>query len=196
MDNRVILASASPRRRELLEQIGIEFEIGVSNQEELYVSTKPSEIVKELASQKAHNVASEIQRELKNTIIIGADTIVVLDDQILGKPKDEEDACHMLRNLQGSCHQVFTGTAILFYDEKGMLTVDTHAEETRVFVHEMDESEIKGYVKTGEPMDKAGAYGIQGRFAAYIDKIEGDYYNVVGLPVAYVYQQIKRRMGK
>lgn len=194
MDKRVILASASPRRRELLEQIGIVFETGVSDQEERYVSTKPSEIVKELASQKARNVASEIQGELKNTIIIGADTIVVLDNQILGKPKDEEDACQMLRNLQGNCHQVFTGTAILSYDEKGVLTVDTHAEETKVFVHEMKESEIKSYVKTGEPMDKAGAYGIQGRFAAYIEKIEGDYYNVVGLPVSYVYQQIKREM--
>ncbi len=196
MDKRVILASASPRRRELLEQIGIVFETGVSDQEERYVSTKPSEIVKELASQKARNVASEIKGELKNTIIIGADTIVVLDNQILGKPKDEEDACQMLRNLQGNCHQVFTGTAILSYDEKGALTVDTHAEETKVFVHEMKESEIKSYVKTGEPMDKAGAYGIQGRFAAYIEKIEGDYYNVVGLPVSYVYQKIKREMGE
>ncbi len=196
MDKKVILASSSPRRRELLEQIGMVFEIKVSNQEERYVSNKPSEIVKELASQKANNVASEMQEALKNTIIIGADTIVALDNQILGKPKDEEEACQMLRNLQGNCHQVFTGTAILFYDENGALTVDTHAEETKVFVHEMDEREIKAYVKTGEPMDKAGAYGIQGRFAAYIEKIEGDYYNVVGLPVSYVYQQIKSKMGE
>ncbi len=195
MDKRVILASASPRRRELLEQIGIDFEIGISNQEELYVSTKPSEIVKELASQKAHNVAAKIQGELENVIIIGADTIVVLDNQILGKPKDEEEACQMLFRLQGKPHQVFTGTAILSYDEKGMLTVNTHAEETKVFVHEMDESEINGYIQTGEPMDKAGAYGIQGKFAAYIDKIEGDYYNVVGLPISYIYQQMKHYMG-
>ncbi len=195
MNKRVILASASPRRRELLEQIGIAFETGVSNQEETYISTRPSDIVKELSSQKAYNVASEIKEELKNTILIGADTVVVFQNEILGKPKDEEEAYQMLSNLQGNVHQVFTGTTILSYDDKGKLTEDQHATETKVFVHEMNELEIKSYIQTGEPMDKAGAYGIQGRFAAYIDKIEGDYYNVVGLPISYVYQQIKKKMG-
>lgn len=192
MDKRIILASGSPRRRELLEQIGITFEIAVSNQEEKYVSTKPYDIVKELAYQKAKNVASEVKQKLNNTMIIGADTIVVQDNEILGKPKDKEDAYRMLSNLQGRVHQVFTGTAILSYDQEGKLTVDTHAVETKVFVHAMNAEEIKDYIDTGEPMDKAGSYGIQGRFAAYIDKIEGDYYNVVGLPVSYIYQQIKK----
>lgn len=192
MNKRIILASGSPRRRELLEQIGITFEIAVSNQEEKYVSTKPYDIVKELAYQKAKNVASEVKHELNNTIIIGADTIVVQDDEILGKPKDKEDAYRMLSNLQGRVHQVFTGTAILSYDQEGKLTVDTHAVETKVFVHAMNTDEMKDYIDTGEPMDKAGSYGIQGRFAAYIDKIEGDYYNVVGLPVSYIYQQLKK----
>ncbi len=195
MDKRIILASGSPRRRELLEQIGIEFEIAVSNKEEKYTKTKPADIVKELAYQKAENVASDQKEELKNTIIIGADTIVVQDDEILGKPRDKEDAYRMLQNIQGREHQVFTGTAVISYDKNGTESVSIHAVETKVFVNTMDPDEIKGYIETGEPMDKAGAYGIQGRFAAYIDKIEGDYYNVVGLPVSYVYQQIKKIQG-
>lgn len=194
MKKRVILASASPRRRELLEKIGISFETRISTQEERYVSTIPSDIVKELALQKAHNVACEMKDDLENVIILGADTVVVFDGKILGKPKDEEDAYDMLSNLQGKMHQVFTGTAILSYDEKGNLTIEQQAVETKVFVHKMDEREIRSYIQTGEPKDKAGGYGIQGRFAAYIDKIEGDYYNVVGLPVSYIYQQMKHKM--
>ena len=97
----------------------------------------------------------------------------------------------MLTNLQGRAHQVFTGTAILSYDETGERLVQNQASETKVYVHEMNRDEILSYIKSGEPMDKAGAYGIQGAFAAYIDRIEGDYYNVVGLPVSYLYQQLK-----
>lgn len=190
---KIILGSASPRRRELMAQIGLEFEVAVSKKEECYESTIPEEIVKELALMKAGNVASELaaKYELKDIIIIGADTIVALDDQILGKPKDEEEAFEMLTNLQGRAHQVFTGTAILSYDESGERLVQNHAAETKVYVHEMDQDEILTYIRSGEPMDKAGAYGIQGAFAAYIDRIEGDYYNVVGLPVSYLYQQLK-----
>lgn len=190
---KIILGSASPRRRELMAQIGLEFEVAVSNKEEYYESTIPEEIVKELALMKAENVASElgVKCELKNMVVIGADTIVALDDQILGKPRDEEEAFEMLTNLQGRAHQVFTGTAILSYDETGERLVRNQASETKVYVHEMDRDEILSYIKSGEPMDKAGAYGIQGAFAAYIDRIEGDYYNVVGLPVSYLYQQLK-----
>ncbi len=190
---KIILGSASPRRRELMAQIGLEFEVVVSNKEEYYESTIPEEIVKELALMKAENVTSELEakRQLKDMVIIGADTIVVLDDQILGKPRDEEEAFEMLTNLQGRAHQVFTGTAILSYDETGERLVQNQASETKVYVHEMNRDEILSYIKSGEPMDKAGAYGIQGAFAAYIDRIEGDYYNVVGLPVSYLYQHLK-----
>nr|WP_330405918.1 Maf family protein [Faecalicatena contorta] len=188
---RIILGSASPRRRELMEQIGLEFEVVVSHKEEYYESVLPEEIVKELSLMKAENVASEL--ETKDMIVIGADTIVVLDGRILGKPKDEDDAFYMLKNLQGRAHEVYTGVTILNFDGNGARQVCSHAVRTTVYVHDMDEEEIWRYIKSKEPMDKAGAYGIQGRFAAYIDKIEGDYYNVVGLPISYIYQQIKGR---
>lgn len=191
---KIILGSASPRRRELLSQIGLEFEVVISHKEECYKSTVPEEIVKELALMKAENAASELEDRggLNDTVVIGADTIVVLDHQILGKPKNEKDAYQMLINLQGRVHQVYTGAAILDFGHDGKRNVCVHAVETKVYVHEMDRQEILSYINTGEPMDKAGAYGIQGKFAAYIDKIEGDYYNVVGLPVSYVYQQLKK----
>lgn len=190
MTKRVILGSASPRRRELLAQIGINFDVLVSGGEERYTSTEPEEIVKELALAKAENVSAVLE-EKESCLVIGADTIVVLDGEILGKPKDEEDAFRMLKSLQGRAHQVYTGTALLDYDTEGTKNVIRHAERTEVFVHAMTDAEIRQYISTGEPMDKAGGYGIQGRFAAYIDRIEGDYYNVVGLPVAYLYQQLK-----
>lgn len=188
---KIILGSASPRRRELLAQIGVEFTVTVSHKEEYYESTAPEDIVKELALMKAKNAASETE-DLKDTVVIGADTVVVLDDRILGKPKDEEDAFEMLHSLQGRAHQVFTGTALLIYDEHGDERIVSHAVKTDVYVHEMDDEEIRAYIESKEPMDKAGAYGIQGGFAAYIDKIEGDYYNVVGLPVSYLYQELKK----
>ena len=191
---RIVLASASPRRKELLEQIGIEFEIAVSKGEEKYNSTVPEEIVKELALGKAENVAADLVNARRDLVIIGADTIVVQDGEILGKPEDEEHAFRMLQSLRGREHQVYTGVALLEYTEDGTKRVVSHAEETKVFVHAMEDEEIRRYISTGEPMDKAGAYGIQGRFAAYIDRIEGDYYNVVGLPVAYLYQQLKQNL--
>lgn len=213
MKKRVILGSASPRRKELLEQIGMEFEIVVSDAEEYYESILPEEIVKELAVKKAENVAEELmrredeykkvtsagsaeacKRNLQNVLIIGADTIVVRDGEILGKPSDEEAAFHMLKSLQGRMHQVYTGVALLDFDGDGKRYTINHAEETRVYVHEMTDEEIHGYIAVGESMDKAGAYGIQGKFAAYIDRIEGDFYNVVGMPTAYLYQAVKRRL--
>ncbi len=210
MKKRIILGSASPRRRELLEQIGIEFEIVVSDAREHYKSTRPEEIVRELALMKAEHVAKEVERREKeraeqasiprletgevhlcNVVILGADTIVVRDGQILGKPSDEEEAFSMLKSLQGRMHQVYTGVAVLNFDGSGSLRTISHAEETKVYVHEMTDEEIRRYIAAGESMDKAGAYGVQGRFAAFIDRIEGDYYNVVGLPVAYLYHTVK-----
>ena len=113
------------------------------------------------------------------------------EEQILGKPKDEQEAFEMIRSLQGDTHQVYTGVAVLDFDENGEKTVISHAVETKVSVNPMSTEEIQKYIESKEPMDKAGAYGIQGRFSAFIEKIEGDYFNVVGLPVSYVYQVLK-----
>ena len=192
----IILGSASPRRRELLAQIGADFEVRVSNKEEIYHSNVPEEIVKELALMKAENVAEELAEEnpagaVKSTVVIGADTIVVLDGKILGKPADEADAVQMLSSLQGRRHDVYTGVAVLDYDENGEKRVYNYPVGTAVYVNEMTEEEIRAYVETKDPLDKAGAYGIQGRFAAHIDRIEGDYYNVVGLPVSRVYRTLR-----
>ena len=192
----IILGSASPRRRELLAQIGADFEVRVSNKEEIYHSNVPEEIVKELALMKAENVAEELAEEnpagaVKSTVVIGADTIVVLDGKILGKPADEADAVRMLSSLQGCRHDVYTGVAVLDYDENGEKRVYNYPVGTAVYVNEMTEEEIRAYVETKDPLDKAGAYGIQGRFAAHIDRIEGEYYNVVGLPVSRVYRTLR-----
>lgn len=189
---KVILASGSPRRRELLAQIGIEFDVRVSEQEEIYHSTVPEEIVKELALLKAEHVAENMQEEERaGKVIIGADTVVVQDGRILGKPQGEEDAFRMLKKLQGRSHEVYTGTALLYFEGKEKKTVN-RAVKTNVYVDAMTEKEIQAYIASGEPMDKAGAYGIQGKFAAFIERIEGDYYNVVGLPVSFVYQCLKQ----
>ena len=188
----IILASASPRRRELLKQIGIEFEVIAGNAKEIYSSAEPVEIVKELALLKASDIADRLHvRQGEEYIVLGADTIVVNEDQIMGKPADEEDAFSMISSLSGKKHQVYTGIAFIKITGDGSRSVITHAEKTDVFVRQMSSEEIRAYIATGEPSDKAGAYGIQGRFAAFIDRIEGDYYNVVGLPAAYVYRTLK-----
>lgn len=201
MKKRIILGSASPRRRELLSQIGVEFEVRVSDKEEIYKSSIPEEIVKELSLMKAENVALDLLENIadgsiKDTVVIGADTIVVLDDEILGKPSDEEDAVCMLTRLQGREHWVYTGVAVLDFGPDGEKTVINYPVGTKVYVNAMTEDEIRAYVATKDPLDKAGAYGIQGRFAAYIDRIDGDYYNVVGLPVSRVYRTLRECGGQ
>lgn len=183
---RIILASASPRRKELLEQIGLTFEVTVSNVPEVITKSEPSEVVEELSVQKA-KAAAQAQMKEGAAIVIGADTIVCQDGKIMGKPKDKEDAAKMLKRLAGNTHSVFTGVTVI---EDGV-TVRTFSCETKVRVYPMTEQEIWDYIETGEPMDKAGAYGIQGRFAAWIEGIEGDYNNVVGLPVSALWQVLK-----
>lgn len=189
---RIILASASPRRRELLARAGYEFEIKVSHKEETYTSETPDEIVKELALLKAKDIAE--QNDAKNMIVIGADTVVAYDGAILGKPKSKEDAFEMIKGFQGDKHQVYTGVAILHYDEDGKETIVNHAVKTDVYVNAMTDEEIWKYIKSDHVMDKAGSYGIQSGFAVYIEKIEGDYFNVVGLPISYLYEQLKQMM--
>lgn len=188
---KIILASASPRRRELLHQVGIWPEIVPSHVEERITKTQPDQVVMELSAQKAEDVASGLERKKdEGIVVIGSDTVVAVDGQILGKPHDESDAIRMIELLQGRVHQVYTGVTMIFTDSGERVTF---AEKTDVHVYPMNRDQIEGYVATGEPMDKAGAYGIQGYFAAYIEGISGDYNNVVGLPVGRVCQELYKR---
>lgn len=180
---KIVLASGSPRRKELLTQIGITFEIQKAEGEEVITSDVPAEVVKELSMQKACEVAGKCDGD----VVIGADTVVAANGQILGKPKDEEDAMRMLRLLQGKSHEVLTGVTVLLREPQKTISF---VEVTRVHVFPMTEAQMNAYVKSGDPMDKAGAYGIQGKFAAYVSGIEGDYNNVVGLPVGRLYQEV------
>ena len=187
---KIILASASPRRRELMEQAGYEFEIQVSHKEETYISETPAEIVKELALLKAKDIAEQnVQQDL---IVIGADTVVAYEGKILGKPKSREDAFEMIQGFQGDKHQVYTGVAILHYGQDGQEDVINHAVKTDVYVNTMTEEEIWRYIDSDNVMDKAGSYGIQSGFAIHIEKIEGDYFNVVGLPISYIYEELRK----
>lgn len=186
---KIILASASPRRRELMAQAGYEFEVQVSHKEETYSSETPDEIVKELALLKARDIAE--QNAVEDLVVIGADTVVAYQGAILGKPKSKEDAFAMIQSFQGDKHQVYTGVAILSYDEEGNETVVNHAVKTDVYVNSMTDEEIWKYIESDNVMDKAGSYGIQSGFAIHIEKIEGDYFNVVGLPISYIYNILK-----
>jgi septum formation protein len=185
----IILASASPRRKELLQQIGIDFSVVSSNAEEIITQTEPGLIVEELSRLKAEAVCrtSLNQEELQKSTVIGADTIVYYNGEVLGKPKDEKDAKRMLEQLSGNVHQVYTGVTLILNQ-----THLSFYEKTDVCVYEMTTQEIMDYIATGEPMDKAGAYGIQGKFAAFIKYIDGDYNNVVGLPVARLYHELRK----
>ncbi|MCH1983906.1 Maf family protein [Ruminococcus sp. OA3] len=185
----IILASKSPRRKELLSQIGMTFTVIPACGEERIQTTDPVEAVKELSLQKAREIG--VQQD-SDVLIIGADTIVVHEGQILGKPSSPQDAAVMLSMLQGRTHSVFTGVTLLCGPGDSRTAV-TFAEETRVTFYPMSNDEIQWYIRTGEPLDKAGAYGIQGLAAVFVRSIEGDYQNVVGLPVARLYQEMKRR---
>ena len=193
-NRRIILASASPRRRELMAMAGYEFEIKVSHKEEKYVSTEPSEIVKELALLKAEDIAEQETVFLngEELVVIGADTVVAHAGKILGKPKSKEDAFCMIKGFQGDKHQVYTGVAILKYDGDGKKTIVNEAVKTDVYVNPMTDEEIWKYIESDNVMDKAGSYGIQSGFAIHIEKIEGDYFNVVGLPISFIYEVLKK----
>lgn len=188
-DYRVVLASASPRRRELLEQVGIEPDIRPSRMEERAKEKKPDMVVMELSRRKAEEIASGC---CKGTMVIGADTVVAVGGEILGKPGTPMRAYEMLEKIQGRTHQVYTGVTVLLCQGEERHHGITFAERTDVHVYPMTPEEMKEYAQCEEPLDKAGAYGIQGRFAAYIRGIDGDYTNVVGLPVGRLYQEIKR----
>lgn len=195
---RVVLASASPRRRDLLRQIGFDPEIMPSRVDENASAERPGEMVMELSRQKASDVADRLCLEQgarghkarsANAVVIGADTVVSIGGRILGKPHDRGEAFCMLKSLQGNRHAVYTGVTLIYGK-----TVKTFAEETQVVVYPMTDEEIDGYIDCGESMDKAGAYGIQGRFAAFIRGIEGSYTNVMGLPAGRLYQELRELM--
>lgn len=187
---KIILASASPRRREIMTQAGYEFEVMVSHKEEFYTSMKPDEIVKELALLKADDIANQINQ--KNVVIIGADTVVAYAGKILGKPKTKEEAFEMIHDFQRDKHQVYTGIAIIEFDENGNKKVTNEAVKTDVYVNGMSAEEIWAYIERDNVLDKAGSYGIQSGFACHIEKIEGDYFNVVGLPISRIYEVLKK----
>ena len=182
-----ILASASPRRKELLTQAGFQFEIIPSLAEETYTKTVPSEIVTELAAQKAADVFHRYKEE--NCVVIGADTIVVYRDEILGKPADKQEAYDMLSMLADRTHQVYTGVSLVI-SKKGQVHTRTFCESTDVTFCPICKEDLHAYVESGDPLDKAGAYGIQGPFAVHVKCIHGDYHNVVGLPLCRLYQEL------
>ena len=171
----IVLASASPRRRELLEMMGLEFEIVPAKDELDAEGLPPAEAVAKIALGKAMSVA---KLRAENDLVIAADTLVCLNGELLGKPKDEAEAFAMLKKLSGNEHQVYTGVAV----SQGDKSVSC-AEMTKVRFCRMSDEDIKNYIATFEPMDKAGAYGIQGKGAVFIEGIEGDYFNVMGLPL-------------
>ena len=191
MKFRIILASASPRRKELLEQVGVEFEIIPAVGEEIITDSRPQQAVLDLSAQKAAEVAAKVQED---AIILGADTVVAFGDKVLGKPKDEADAEQMLSLLSGKTHSVYTGVTIIV-KQSGESRSYSFYEETKVTMYTLSEQQIVSYIRTGEPMDKAGSYGIQGRGAVFIEKIQGDYNNVVGLPIARVVRKIEEVCG-
>lgn len=179
----IILASQSPRRRELMKLLGVDFRCISSDAEEnADGSLPPEEYVCLLSSQKAESVS----KNNPGITVIGADTVVVSRGKILGKPADENEAFQMLRALSGKCHQVYTGVCITNGKKK-----KTFFEKTDVYFLEISDEEIKEYIKTGEPMDKAGAYGIQGKACVFIEKIHGDYFNVVGFPLSRISRELK-----
>jgi len=182
---KIVLASKSPRKKELLKQFGIKFTVDVSNiEEKVNPKLEPKQVAKQLSLIKAKDVA----RRHEDAIIIAADTFVVLDNEIIGKPKSEGDAKKILKKLSNKPHLVMTGFTVI--DTKTGRTI-TKSVETKVYFKKLTTNEIDNYVKSGEPLDKAGAYGIQEKGAIFIEKIEGDYSNVIGLPIFKLMETLK-----
>ncbi len=182
----IILASVSPRRKELLEKAGIKFRVVDSHyQERLDLRLTPRQLVQKLSLEKA----KAVYQKFKQAIIIAADTLVVCDGKILGKPKDKKDAKKMLEFLSGKTHLILTGFTII--DGESNKTI-TKYEETKVYMRKISDQEISSYLETKEPYDKAGAYAIQEKGSIFIEKVEGDYLNAVGLPIFALTQELKK----
>jgi septum formation protein len=182
---RIILASASPRRKELLEKIGLKFEVEPSNYaEDLRSGLSPDELVRSISLEKAKAIASKH----KKAVVIAADTFIVFRGKIMGKPVTEAEARKMLMVLKGKPHSVITGFTILDTDKNKVLTKSV---ETVVHIKDLTSDEIEAYVKSGEPLDKAGAYAIQGLGSVIVERIEGDYFNIIGLPLSALAEGLK-----
>ena len=187
---KIILASQSPRRKEILSMITNNFEVSVSNAEEVIDKKLTNEEqVKHLAYIKAKAVFDET-KDLGNRIVIGSDTIVVKDEKIYGKPKNHDDAVNMLKDLKNAKHEVMTGLCIMI-EKNGEILEKLDIDITAVYINDLSEKEIEDWIATNEAYDKAGGYAIQGKFGVFIQKIDGNYYTVVGLPVHKVYNIIK-----
>lgn len=184
----IVLASSSPRRQELIRSLGIPFEVIVSEVDENISTTmSPEKIVEELSTRKAKEVLEQLQ-EKKQGVVIGSDTVVVFQGQVLGKPKNRQDAFDMLQGLQGNNHQVYSGIACIDIETKKHMVKH---RMTSVKIKPLSEQQIRNYINTGEPMDKAGSYGIQALGATFVEKIDGDYFNVVGLPLSLLSDMLK-----
>lgn len=179
--NKIILASGSPRRKELLEKAGLSFDVMPSDKEEIIDKSDPAELVVSLSEQKCSDIAGKIAGADGAFLVIGADTVVVFEGKILGKPSDPDEAFAVLKMLSGNTHTVYTGVTLI---DTGSGKKESFYEATDVTMYEVSDQEIIEYINTGEPMDKAGSYGIQGKGVFLVKGISGDYNNVVGLPVA------------
>ena len=180
---KIFLASTSPRRIKILKNIGLKFQSVPSNYtEEMDLDLAPEELAKHLAEQKVRDVAKEYKG-----IIIGADTFIVLDGRLLGKPHTKDKAQEILKQISGKALKVISGVAIMDTKRKNVIS---ESLATKVFIKKLSKEEIENYIKTNEPLDKAGAFGIQGKGAVFVEKIEGDYYNVVGLPLNLLYRML------
>ena len=186
---RIILASKSPRRKEILQKLGIDFEVIVPDVDENVGDLAPDKTVEAISEKKAKAVLKKLA-DKKDTLIIAADTVVNIEGKILGKPKDENDAKEMLKTLSGNTHTVLTGFTLCCNGR-----IFTSHEETRVKFKELSDSEIENYVNTGEPLDKAGSYGIQGKAIVFVEGIKGDFFNAVGFPIFRICEKIKSEFG-
>ena len=190
---RIILASNSPRRKELLHQIFNDFDVIKSNFDEDEVKEKkPGKLVQILSLKKAEEVFNRIQNKENELLVIGGDTLVYFDGQVLGKPKDKEDAFNTLKKLQGNKNEVYSAFTIIFKKDNKTIK-ETHLSKSIVTMKTMSDEEIERYIKTGEPMDKAGSYAVQGIGSKFIEKIEGSYSSVVGLDIEKLKEIIKGR---
>ena len=187
MKYRIVLASGSPRRKEILTGIGASYDVIVSDCDESTAVTEPAELVQELSKRKAEAVAKDLKGPV---IVIGADTVVAYNGSILGKPKDRTDAKRMISMLADDVHQVYTGVSLIIKEETGESRVITFAECSEVSVDSMTDRQMEEYLDTKEGEDKAGSYAVQGIFAVHIKGIRGDYFNIVGLPVAAIYKKL------
>ena len=195
---KVILASKSPRRKEILQTLGINFTIITADTDEHSEQTDPSLLVEQLALQKAQDVQDLLDAQDKlqpDTLIIASDTVVALGGEILGKPRDRDDARRMIKGLQNTTHHVLSGIAFCYYDKNGNYKGAYSHASTAVHFGPMSDADIELYLDSGEPFDKAGAYAIQGLAGRWITGIEGDYFNVVGLPVNTMCELAKQAFG-